>query len=520
MKVLTRYMLFALLVISLFAVGTALAQDEAPPCPEGMGCPAVNLYPDTLTADFYLGDTLLAEGQNPGLLAVEPGLSHTIDVRNIQDSAEGFGDLFVWADTQTTVFVTEGQVRPVTVYPRREYIRGELNFTCDVRQTVAGDDVACLVIIDGVDQPEAVLPGESATYILDPGVHNVLTTLTGEQADLWAPEVLEATPAVWVGGASPLRATFNKAAHLVIDLEQPGALADFYVDEELIATQVEAADVWLEPNRLHRVEARSITDLEAGGVYRWRDASTSVYLGAGQERTSTFRLQREYLQGFLDVTCTITNPPADQTGLHCLPSVDGLPGEPVLPGETTQYTLDPGPHEVSTVIESQSQWYSQPFSRQVTVFAGRTTRHTATVMFPSITISSPSYNMPCVNPAEEGYCMFEIAGTVHNLQTFDNVRVYAFVFPLEPAGAGWYLQKPPAEFGPDGSWRHFPAYLGSVDYPARSGDTVDVQAALVQADATYQGVPLDLLPPVSVFEAKDIEGLIAVSDVVTATVRR
>jgi len=51
----------ALLLLSLVAVQVSVAQT---PCPADKGCAQMSLIPGTAVGDFYLGDQLLAAGQN------------------------------------------------------------------------------------------------------------------------------------------------------------------------------------------------------------------------------------------------------------------------------------------------------------------------------------------------------------------------------------------------------------------------------------------------------------------------
>jgi micrococcal nuclease len=371
---LRKAMLFGSAIPFVLLVGIIAAQVGDPPpetCPADKGCVEVSLSGETLSGDFYLGETLLAAGQHSALIPVEPRASQQIDVRNIQDTAEGFGDLFVWADASTTVWVAEGQTRQATVYPRQTYIRGTLNFTCDVRQAVETDDVACMVTIDGAPQPEPVLPSQQAAYILDPGAHTVGVTLVGEQAPLWSPASAEHAATVWVGGAAWVRSTFNKAGHLTVTLDQPDVLGDFYLDGELVASQAASYEGWVAPYRSHQVAVRNIVDPAAGENYHWRDAAASAYLSPGQERAVTVRLQQEYLRGFLSLACTITNfQPGDSA--VCQPSIDGEPVEPIAAGETAEYALEPGSHDLLVALGPESEWLSDPVSRTVNIYAGRT----------------------------------------------------------------------------------------------------------------------------------------------------
>ena len=94
--------------------------EQEPVCPQGdppTGCVQVALWPDTLTADFFIGEQQLAGGANPGFLHVTPRETVRIDARNVRDSSEGFGDAFIYEDAFTNVWVSEGQLRTSVVAP-------------------------------------------------------------------------------------------------------------------------------------------------------------------------------------------------------------------------------------------------------------------------------------------------------------------------------------------------------------------------------------------------------------------
>jgi hypothetical protein len=174
----------AIIVAVLMFAGTAIAQSEQW-CASGdgtaTGCVEIKLNPASLVGDFYLGDRLLAQAQNPGRLILPPG-SNRIDVRNIQSTDAGNGVLFVYSDASANVSIVQGKIQTVTVYPQKRFIRGTLNLTCDIRNSTANDSVACAVAIDGVGQPETVAPGAKHSYFLDPASHVVSVTVTGASA--------------------------------------------------------------------------------------------------------------------------------------------------------------------------------------------------------------------------------------------------------------------------------------------------------------------------------------------------
>ena len=117
-----------------------------------------------------------------------------------------------------------------------------------------------------------------------------------------------------------------------------------------------------------------------------------------------------------------------------------------------------------------------------------------------------------------------IEGTAGGVDGFVNKRIYVFVYPVMPPGAGWYLQKSPANIGLKGDWTQSPSYIGSDVAPAVTGNTLKIRAVLVTKDATYDGEKLDDLADsdklVVLTVIEDIEGIITLSDPVDLIVSR
>lgn len=433
-----RFWLVAgLILLSLMMVGTTLAQTAAEWClsteEAPMGCASISISPAALTGDFFSGETLLAQGANPGQVLLPPG-SQRVDVKNIQSTDEGFGTLFVYADSVANVYTTAGQIRSTTVYPRKTYIRGTLNLTCDIRNSIETDSLGCQVTIDEVPQEEVLAPGAKANYILDPGAHALSVAVVGDSAILWSPATRDVTATIYLGQTNYQRPRFDKNAHLTLTNSVPGVLVDYYVDGELVATQVESADLWVAPNKSHRLEANNFFDPAANGVYTYRDAVSSAYLYPGSERTVKFTLYKTYLLGFFDLTCTIDNlPPSDPP--YCQTYVDGVPLAPVYSGTTSHFPLTPGAHEVHVVLGPEDAWLSEPFDYTITIYAGRnyakTAHYTLVDNYPG-TDSPPAPPAPPPGPSsgngtvigvnmttDVSTCRFALAGNgqVYNLDT-------------------------------------------------------------------------------------------------------
>jgi hypothetical protein len=378
------WMLCSFALVSFLMVGTVLAQEEATCVPDAThGCARVVLSPADVTGDFFFqnaeDNTLLAQQQNLLEIGYElptPSTPMRFDILNIRDSSPEYGSLYVYADSSASVWFTAGRTTTVNVTPRKQYIRGTLRLTCDIRNTALEDSVGCQVIIDEVPQEANLAPAEQGSYILDPGSHTVRVGVVGEQAALWTPDTQEQTATITAGRTTTLRPRFDKMGHLTMALNQPGVVADFYVDGDLVASQVETADLWVTPYRSHRVEARNATDPAANGVYRWRDAVSWAYHSPGQARTVTFYLQKQFVQGFFNLTCTI-NPPQPGSSAYCQPSIDGVPVTAVQPGTTGTFNLEPGAHHVQVVAGPESDWISEPYEWDITIYAGQTVSRTA-----------------------------------------------------------------------------------------------------------------------------------------------
>jgi hypothetical protein len=130
----------------------------------------------------------------------------------------------------------------------------------------------------------------------------------------------------------------------------------------------------------------------------------------------------------------------------------------------------------------------------------------------------------CDNPPEEPFCQFHVSGRVEAVSSFSEYRLYVFVFPVTPPGAGWYLQKLPAPLESNGNWQQNRSYLGNVQFPAKQGDTFQIRAVLVRDDATVDGKKLEDMAKsnalIVLASVEDIQDFVAVSDIVDVTLNR
>lgn len=342
------------------------------------GCIVIRLDPGTVSGHFSFtysdGTSYELEGITDNVwIARPPNTSVQFSITNIQDTAEGFGTLYKYEDASGTVSIpAEWQTQEYTIRTRKTYIRGTLNFTCDIRAATASDNIACRVGIDG-NQQDDLLPGQQASYILDPTTHIVRIDLVGNQASLWNPASLEQTIAITAGRTTNLAPKFDKRAHLIIALGQPGVLGDIYVDSQLVATQVPTVDQWITPNQNHKIEAKNITDPAANGVYMWADASATTSLSPNREKALTFNLKKVFLKGFLNLKCGVMNASLNDD-VVCRVTIDGNPQSDLTQGQQVNYTLDPGAHVVKVELAGAQAWLWDPVVREQSaiITAGRT----------------------------------------------------------------------------------------------------------------------------------------------------
>jgi len=144
--------------------------------------------------------------------------------------------------------------------------------------------------------------------------------------------------------------------------------------------------------------------------------------------------------------------------------------------------------------------------------------------FVKITYPADGGILTCTNPVEDGSCLFNPSGTTGGVGSFNNLRLYVFVFPVNPPGAGWYLQKSPAAIESNGNWAQSPSALGDEKSSAVNGHTLRIRAVLVTRDATLNGRKLEDLAKskelIVLSAVEDIDGIVAISDVIDLTLAR
>lgn len=115
---------------------------------------------------------------------------------------------------------------------------------------------------------------------------------------------------------------------------------------------------------------------------------------------------------------------------------------------------------------------------------------------PSVTleITGPTSSTTCTNPPTEEPCFFSTTGKSKGVTNKKDLSIFVLVFPVQPSGAGWYLQAGEATLQPNGTWSKL-AQIGATGYPAHKGDTFRIMAMAISKNAMIDGTRLDKLAP-------------------------
>lgn len=370
-------------------------------CDPTLSCFDVRLYPVTLTGDFYLDGNLVATGVNQTWLTGPFKTDYVVEVRNIQDpTTPGFSDLFVYPDQLSNQrWFAGGHIRPVEIRPLKTYVKGILELTCDPRGRRATDVVTCRPTIDGATMVD-IPAGTKASFNLAGGQHAVHTDLVGDQANNWSPTSRDDTVTINAGRTFPqttrLRTWFTLKGLLKIALLPKGLVADVYLNGSLLASQVASLDVYIAPGT-HTVEARVITDPNANGQYAFGDASQTVSVAAAGTRFVNFRPVKNWLMGFLAVTCQINRKAADADA-RCAVSSDGAEIGSVEAGKRGTFALATGAHNISVATSgAQAANWDGPVSGSLNILGGRTTGYVARFNLRPIPTPVPVSATPGIN---------------------------------------------------------------------------------------------------------------------------
>ncbi len=135
---------------------------------------------------------------------------------------------------------------------------------------------------------------------------------------------------------------------------------------------------------------------------------------------------------------------------------------------------------------------------------------------PFVRIIEPAGELDCTGGGAS--CRFEVSGVAGGVLPQEDYLVYIFVFPVDPPGPGFFIQRPAARLNEGGTWRQFPSLAGNLSTAVESGDVIRVQAALLERNATYNGTRLNELPANFYLGAlNDIAGLTALSQATQLT---
>lgn len=229
------------------------------------------------------------------------------------------------------VNVRAGRSRTYIITPRQQFIRGTLEHTCQVRGRREGENVVCQISVDGIPRATS-LPDETVWLIVDIGTRLVQVQLIGDVAALWNPTLRGQTVNIQAGRTTRARTIFEKQALLIITLNPDTLMADFYLNDVFIGSQVARVEQWLAPNQSYTIVAMNVREAAgSSGLYTWKEARTSVTLRPSQERTVELRPRREQInttRGFNDVAVlALINHERIQRGLQLLvihPALTGM----------------------------------------------------------------------------------------------------------------------------------------------------------------------------------------------------
>lgn len=362
-------------VLGLMAVAkTANAQGCAPNPPDltDWGCLNVTLAPAGVYGEFYVDTYLMAYDQYSALMVVLTGRRHIV-VRPQGSTEAGYGQFFFYPESASTfATVNQGATTNVTVRLTRIYVNGAVKVLCDIRS--AGDyGLLCSVAIDGIPQADLLAPGQTGTYYVAAGSHTFTTTLVGDNAPYWTPAQRNVTLTVSKGVTNKITSRFIMLGHLTATLQLDNAVADYYVNGQLIASQATGIDLWVDPNKYHKVEIKNIQDFNSAGQWYWQDWFLNVYVSSGFARNVHAIPTKVWTKGFLEVTCNITNNDPNQY-MFCQPVLDGAVMAPLIDGQTETYTVDRGSHKVVVTVGPAEVWSDTARTFNVNVYGGRTSQ--------------------------------------------------------------------------------------------------------------------------------------------------
>ncbi|MCC7361771.1 MAG: hypothetical protein IT317_19975 [Anaerolineales bacterium] len=411
-----RAALVALALLAAPWLARPAAAQSGAPCDPAAACFNVNISQATTLGDFYLDGVFIVGGVNSVHLTTTPGVPHTVEVRNLQDpTVPGYGVLLVYPDQSFTQQLNPGVTWRAYFYPRTQYIRGTLQYTCLPYGWAAADQVACRVTIDGVPMPD-LAPGAGASYTLDPGARAVHTDLVGAQANNWNTTARDDAPTITAGRTTWLTAAFTHKGVFKVSLLPAGLVGDIYLDGNFIVAQSAAVDLFTASGTVHTLEARNIQDPAAGARYRWAAASTTASVYAGGTRYVYLRPTKIWLQGSLSVLCSLSRKAAADDAA-CQVILNGTEIGRVAAGARGVFSLGLGTHSLTmAVVGASAGKWNGPVSTSVTIVGGGTTYYTGRFSLTPTTVTTPPNVAPVANSG------FEFGGQVAGFDRPDLMR--------------------------------------------------------------------------------------------------
>jgi len=423
-----RWLLPLALLMSLpWIMGATPAQQAGTPCDPSTACFDVTIFPSTAVADFYIDGSLVVKGANSARVTGAPGTLHTIEARNMQDpGAQGYGSLFIYPDLSSNAQTAAGFIWRVFLYPRRTYIRGTLNYTCQPYGFQNGQSVACRPNIDGAREPD-VPAGATVQYVLDPGQHAVHTDLVGDQAQNWSTTARDDAPTVYVGSYSYMTALFQLKGQFLINVYPAGLVGDIYLDGSLLASQSASAQVFTTPGVAHTVEVRNVVDPAANGRYRYDDASVQAYTYAASTSYVYLSPVKEWLEGSLSVLCVPSGVAAGDD-VWCQVTSDGAMVGNVGALQRQNFDLPIGAHNIQVGLAgSAAGRWSGPVSAALTIYGGSYTYYQAYYTLLPAPVTPPTTG-PAAPAPSGGNSGFELGGQVNGFSRPDLMKYAGMVW--------------------------------------------------------------------------------------------
>jgi hypothetical protein len=202
------------------------------------GLLTISFSPEGITGQLFVDDVQIAGNAATAEVYVDPSVSHTVEGRNIHDPEAG--DVYFYQDVSTSAFVSANSTRAVTLRPRKEYLLGFLSGSCNLYGKADNEEAFCIVTVDD-NRLGTVQSGESQTYNLTPGSHNVAITIGGARGRWWGAPAAR-TVNITGGRTSSFPVNLNRLPNPPIVAASNRMLA--YVERVRTAQEQIANEVW------------------------------------------------------------------------------------------------------------------------------------------------------------------------------------------------------------------------------------------------------------------------------------